>query len=90
MIFSSSETEEEITFDPGDIITEVDTFDEGWWKGCGPDGQYGMFPANYVELIESPGEVATSELEPSAKEVLNMLAAYYIHTYSRTWSLFSF
>ena len=48
-----SEDEGEITFDPGDIITNIDTFDEGWWKGQAPDGRYGMFPANYVEIIES-------------------------------------
>ncbi|KAB5543883.1 hypothetical protein PHYPO_G00084730 [Pangasianodon hypophthalmus] len=41
----------EITFDPGDIITVVEMADEGWWHGYGPDGHYGMFPANYVELI---------------------------------------
>ncbi|KAF7647044.1 hypothetical protein LDENG_00178470, partial [Lucifuga dentata] len=41
----------EITFDPDDIITRIDTVDEGWWRGCGPDGHYGMFPANYVELL---------------------------------------
>jgi hypothetical protein len=26
--------------------------DLGWWQGVGPDGTYGLFPANYVELIE--------------------------------------
>ncbi|XP_073334563.1 drebrin-like protein B [Pagrus major] len=41
----------EITFDPDDIITGIDMLDEGWWRGHGPDGHYGMFPANYVELI---------------------------------------
>ncbi|XP_058267763.1 trichohyalin-like isoform X2 [Hemibagrus wyckioides] len=41
----------EITFDPGDIITVVEMADEGWWHGYGPGGHYGMFPANYVELI---------------------------------------
>lgn len=41
----------EITFDPGDIITNIDQVDEGWWQGLGPDGTYGLFPANYVELI---------------------------------------
>ncbi|XP_055905371.1 drebrin-like protein isoform X2 [Eupeodes corollae] len=43
--------ESEITFDPGDIITHIDQIDEGWWQGLGPDGTYGLFPANYVELI---------------------------------------
>ncbi|XP_029371104.1 drebrin-like protein A isoform X1 [Echeneis naucrates] len=41
----------EITFDPNDIITGIDMVDEGWWRGYGPDGHYGMFPANYVELL---------------------------------------
>ncbi|XP_037402975.1 drebrin-like a isoform X1 [Pygocentrus nattereri] len=43
--------ETEITFEPGDIITEVAMLDEGWWQGRAPDGHHGMFPANYVELI---------------------------------------
>lgn len=42
----------EITFDPGDIITHIDAIDEGWWQGLGPDGTYGLFPANYVEVVE--------------------------------------
>ncbi|XP_014850457.1 PREDICTED: drebrin-like protein A [Poecilia mexicana] len=41
----------EITFDPDDIITEIEMLDEGWWRGFGPDGNYGLFPANYVELL---------------------------------------
>ena len=47
--FSADNTE--ITFDPGDIITHIELIDEGWWQGLGPDGTYGLFPANYVELI---------------------------------------
>lgn len=43
--------ETEISFDPGDIITHIDQIDEGWWQGLGPDGTFGLFPANYVELI---------------------------------------
>lgn len=42
----------EITFDPGDIITHIDAIDEGWWQGLGPDGTYGLFPANHVEVID--------------------------------------
>ncbi|XP_050928756.1 drebrin-like a [Lates calcarifer] len=44
-------TTQEITFDPDDIITGIEMVDEGWWRGFGPDGHYGMFPANYVELM---------------------------------------
>uniref|UniRef100_A0A1A8PV59 Drebrin-like b n=1 Tax=Nothobranchius rachovii TaxID=451742 RepID=A0A1A8PV59_9TELE len=41
----------EISFDPEEIITGIEMIDEGWWRGFGPDGHFGMFPANYVELI---------------------------------------
>lgn len=41
----------EITFDPDDIITGIEMIDEGWWRGYSPDGHYGLFPANYVELL---------------------------------------
>ncbi|XP_008333793.1 drebrin-like b isoform X2 [Cynoglossus semilaevis] len=41
----------EISFDPDEIITGIEMIDEGWWRGYGTDGHFGMFPANYVELI---------------------------------------
>ncbi|XP_072570285.1 drebrin-like a [Paramormyrops kingsleyae] len=41
----------EISFDPDDIITGIEMIDEGWWRGYAPDGTFGMFPANYVELL---------------------------------------
>ncbi|XP_062244684.1 src substrate cortactin-like isoform X1 [Platichthys flesus] len=41
--------EDEISFDPDDIITNIEMIDEGWWRGvC--RGSYGLFPANYVEV----------------------------------------
>jgi len=41
--------DDEISFDPDDIITNVEMIDEGWWRGfC--HGKYGLFPANYVQL----------------------------------------
>ncbi|KAF2356518.1 SH3 domain, partial [Trinorchestia longiramus] len=40
---------DEISFDPDDVITHIEQIDEGWWRGwC--NGQYGLFPANYVQL----------------------------------------
>ena len=41
----------EISFDPGDVITDIEKIDEGWWRGTAPNGSYGLFPANYVEEI---------------------------------------
>ncbi|EGD79822.1 cortactin [Salpingoeca rosetta] len=42
--------EDEISFDPDDVIEDVDQVDEGWWMGTCRDRR-GLFPANYVELI---------------------------------------
>uniref|UniRef100_T1JH42 SH3 domain-containing protein n=1 Tax=Strigamia maritima TaxID=126957 RepID=T1JH42_STRMM len=44
--------ETEISFDPDDIILHIDQIDVGWWQGMAPNGTYGLFPANYVELLE--------------------------------------
>lgn len=45
--------EDEISFDPGDVITHIEMIDEGWWKGLHqPTVTYGLFPANYVQLKE--------------------------------------
>uniref|UniRef100_A0A8C8FHD4 Drebrin-like b n=1 Tax=Oncorhynchus tshawytscha TaxID=74940 RepID=A0A8C8FHD4_ONCTS len=49
--FHSTADDTEISFDPDDIITGIEMIDEGWWRGYSPDGHFGMFPANYVEVI---------------------------------------
>ncbi|XP_061876286.1 hematopoietic lineage cell-specific protein-like isoform X2 [Colius striatus] len=43
--------EDEISFDPDDTITHIEMVDEGWWRGqC--RGRVGLFPANYVKLLQ--------------------------------------
>ncbi|XP_066561652.1 src substrate protein p85-like isoform X2 [Amia ocellicauda] len=45
------EGDDEISFEPDDIITGIDMVDESWWRGhC--RGRHGLFPASYVELIQ--------------------------------------
>ena len=40
---------DEISFDPDDVITNIEMIDEGWWRGqC--RGKFGLFPANYVKI----------------------------------------
>lgn len=46
-----AEDESEISFEPGDIIRDVETVDKAWWRGRSKDGRQGLFPANYVETI---------------------------------------
>ncbi|KAL6029948.1 hypothetical protein STEG23_028876, partial [Scotinomys teguina] len=44
------EGSDELSFDPDDIITDIEMVDEGWWRGrC--HGHFGLFPANYVKLL---------------------------------------
>ncbi|XP_006162682.1 hematopoietic lineage cell-specific protein [Tupaia chinensis] len=45
------EGSDEISFDPDDVITDIEMVDEGWWRGrC--HGHFGLFPANYVKLLQ--------------------------------------
>ncbi|XP_070690500.1 drebrin [Pempheris klunzingeri] len=46
-----AEDESEISFEPGDIIRDVETVDKAWWRGWSKDGRQGLFPANYVETL---------------------------------------
>ncbi|XP_037099301.1 hematopoietic lineage cell-specific protein [Syngnathus acus] len=42
---------DEISFNPDDVITDIEMIDEGWWKGrC--HGRTGLFPAAYVQLMQ--------------------------------------
>ncbi|XP_068406341.1 drebrin-like protein isoform X2 [Eschrichtius robustus] len=56
--------ETEISFDPENLITGIEVIDEGWWRGYGPDGHFGMFPANYVELIDPPVSASGVRIAP--------------------------
>ncbi|KAJ2720817.1 actin binding protein [Coemansia sp. Benny D115] len=40
----------ELTFAEGEKITHIDFPSSEWWEGVNQKGEYGLFPANYVEL----------------------------------------
>lgn len=46
-----AEDDTELSFEPGDIISDVEPIDKAWWRGSNQDGHQGLFPANYVETI---------------------------------------
>ena len=49
-IHMPTEGDDEISFDPDDIIENIEMVDDGWWIGeC--HGKRGLFPSNYVEKM---------------------------------------
>ena len=36
----------------GEYITDIEMVDEDWWMGQNPRGETGLFPSNYVELMD--------------------------------------
>ncbi|KAK9448341.1 uncharacterized protein V1518DRAFT_418715 [Limtongia smithiae] len=60
------EEDNEIDLAEGEIITNIEEVDDGWWSGVNSAGEHGLFPANYVELIESNGAAPAHEVTPSS------------------------
>lgn len=67
----------EVELREGDQVTDIDMVDEDWWMGTNSQGERGLFPANYVELVEGdddagaapslpPHPSASQEVEPPA------------------------
>ena len=58
-----AENDNEMSLKKGDIITVTKCIDEGWWVGiC--EGKTGMFPSNYVTVIENDkNEIESCELK---------------------------
>ena len=54
-----AEDKNEITFEPGEVITNIEKPDDNWWQGLSQQGTFGLFPANYVEEID-PSELEIS------------------------------
>jgi hypothetical protein len=50
--------EGEVSLVEGALVTQIDQIDEGWWSGTNDAGETGLFPANYVELVEASGQTA--------------------------------
>ncbi|KAJ2312805.1 actin binding protein, partial [Coemansia sp. Cherry 401B] len=57
--------EDELEFEEGDTIYDVEQLDSGWWAGENQDGsRRGLFPANFVELIEAAAGASAAAPAP--------------------------
>ncbi|KAK0202310.1 SH3 domain-containing protein [Desarmillaria ectypa] len=54
----------EMTLLEGELIEQIEELDEGWWSGVGPGGKTGMFPANYVQIVEQEAAPTTAPSPP--------------------------
>lgn len=60
----------EIELKEGEFVTNIEMVDEDWWMGQNSAGETGLFPSNYVELVEdddaAAGPAPTQLHEPEA------------------------
>jgi hypothetical protein len=45
----------ELQLREGEYVTNIEMVDEDWWMGENSQGETGLFPSNYVELVEDDG-----------------------------------
>jgi hypothetical protein len=48
----------EVELIEGEYVTNIEMVDEDWWMGTNSKGESGLFPSNYVELVEDEEEEA--------------------------------
>tara|TARA_R110002003_G_scaffold59_22_gene5387 strand:+ start:1846 stop:3450 length:1605 start_codon:yes stop_codon:yes gene_type:complete len=54
----------EVELREGEHVTDIDMVDEDWWMGTNTQGDRGLFPANYVELVEDDGPSGAGAAPP--------------------------
>ncbi|KAL7942373.1 hypothetical protein V8C42DRAFT_332181 [Trichoderma barbatum] len=67
----------EVDLVEGEYVTNIDMVDDDWWMGTNARGESGLFPSNYVELVEDgdaapappAAPVAAREPEPAPAPV---------------------
>jgi hypothetical protein len=56
----------EVELRDGEYVTDIDMVDDDWWMGTNSQGERGLFPANYVELVEGDDAGAAAAPPPPA------------------------
>ncbi|KAM0286972.1 hypothetical protein ACHAQH_000657 [Verticillium albo-atrum] len=60
----------EIELREGQIVTNIEMVDEDWWMGTNSKGESGLFPSNYVELVEDePEQQSAPAPAPAARSL---------------------
>ncbi|KAK1239634.1 hypothetical protein MKX07_001088 [Trichoderma sp. CBMAI-0711] len=56
----------EIDLVEGEYVTNIDMVDDDWWMGTNARGESGLFPSNYVELVEGGDAAPAPPAAPAA------------------------
>jgi hypothetical protein len=59
----------EVELREGDYVTDIDMVDDDWWMGTNSQGERGLFPANYVELVEGDDDAAAAPAQQEPEPV---------------------
>ena len=53
----------------GEYVTNIEMVDDDWWMGTNQKGESGLFPSNYVELVEGEEEEASAPISHAPEPV---------------------
>lgn len=51
----------------GEYVTNIEMVDDDWWMGTNSKGESGLFPSNYVELVEGGEEEEEAAPAPASR-----------------------
>ena len=58
----------EIELKEGEHVVNIEMVDENWWMGENVHGESGLFPSNYVELIDDDDGAGQGPEQPTARQ----------------------
>jgi hypothetical protein len=67
--------ENELELREGERVYNIDMVDEDWWMGENSRGEKGLFPSNYVELVEGSGDAGPAAAAAPPSPVQETAAA---------------
>lgn len=73
----------EVELKEGDYVTNIEMVDEDWWMGQNKYGESGLFPSNYVELVEEEEHrlgTVMHESEPKTEKPSNAHSGGFVAT----------
>ncbi|KAI0404911.1 hypothetical protein F4802DRAFT_564709 [Xylaria palmicola] len=67
----------ELELREGEYVTNIEMVDEDWWMGTNSQGETGLFPSSYVELVgdDEPADDAHAVAPPSPQPAANLTQA---------------